>query len=261
VKIRNRRPGGSLFHYAHFLYDCLFPEVNKKVYDMGPIVYRKKVLMQTIGNFSKIYEEVMGVKNVEVDEKVFKVLKEKNILVESRYKLPSKREFDYFRSYVLGRYMVEDDQSFPQVILIERGDRRELLNDDNLRKVNNNYTTGKERREIGRIGELKEYLGRLIPYVFKVVMLEDMPFGEQVKLFYNVKMVIAAHGAAMTNMLFSKEGMVLVEVREVGWEWKYFDDIAKKCGIRLIKVDNNLDKIKSLVTSEVKRLKISGSKF
>ena len=59
------KTNGSLFHYAHFICDCLLPEINAKVYEQDKVI-RLKTVNQTIGNFSNIYEEVMGVKYEEI---------------------------------------------------------------------------------------------------------------------------------------------------------------------------------------------------
>ena len=53
IKIVNKRPDGSLYHYAHFICDCLFPEVVNGIYNYKEVI-RSKTLDQTLGNFSKI---------------------------------------------------------------------------------------------------------------------------------------------------------------------------------------------------------------
>ena len=65
IKVYNSKKGGSLYHYGHFISDCLIPEINHNLSEYDNI-YRIKNLDQTLGNFGKIYEDVMGVKNIEV---------------------------------------------------------------------------------------------------------------------------------------------------------------------------------------------------
>ena len=57
--------GSSKFQYPHFLVDVLMIEIDNNVFDYD-VVYRIKDLRNTIGNFDKIYEEVMEVKNIEI---------------------------------------------------------------------------------------------------------------------------------------------------------------------------------------------------
>ena len=73
IKIKNSRRTGSLFHYAHFICDCLFTEVVNDIF-MYKIVIREKNTNQTIGNFYKIYNEVMKSENRELLEKDFNKL-------------------------------------------------------------------------------------------------------------------------------------------------------------------------------------------
>lgn len=65
IRVQNNRDDGSLFHYAHFLCDCLFPEIINDIFKYEEVV-REKTIDQTIGNFSKIYTNVMMIKNSEV---------------------------------------------------------------------------------------------------------------------------------------------------------------------------------------------------
>jgi hypothetical protein len=44
IKVINKRTKrGSLFHYAHFLCDCLFPEIINDIYSYKKVV-REKIL-------------------------------------------------------------------------------------------------------------------------------------------------------------------------------------------------------------------------
>ena len=73
IKVVNRRIGGNMFHYAHFLCDCLFPEVIRRIYEF-PTVVRQKSIEQTIGNFHTLYTEIMKVNHMELPGESFKEL-------------------------------------------------------------------------------------------------------------------------------------------------------------------------------------------
>ena len=47
IKIKNIRNAGSLFHYAHFIIDCLFPEIINNVYNYKEVI-REKNIDQTL---------------------------------------------------------------------------------------------------------------------------------------------------------------------------------------------------------------------
>jgi len=238
------KSSGSLFHYAHFLGDCLFPEINAKLYEKG-IVYRTRNLKQSIGNFSKIYEEVMSVKNVELPPKEFEKLDDKKIKL-ARSKKPRKSEFLFFRDYIFKKLNINLDNSYPEIILIQRGERIELLSDPELIKNNNNHTTGSERREIERIEELKSFMQETFKNKFKTLVLETLSFREQVQHFYNANFIIAVHGAAITNVLFSNPRCKLLEVLG-DRTYSFFDVITHTLEINHTKCENNLEIIKNKI--------------
>ena len=197
VKINNGRCSGSLFHFPHFIMDCLFNEIRHDIYKYDT-VYRKKTLAQTLGIFSKMYEEVMGIKTVEIDEKAFNDLS-LNLIVTPRPNNPTKAEIEKFRQFIFARYQLEyvklDDiiSENTDVILIERGDRIELMLDDDLKKINTNVTTGRERREINDFDKLKTFLEQKYGDNFKSLVLEKMDYKDQIKHFKNAKMIIGIH--------------------------------------------------------------------
>ena len=74
IKIKNQRKDGSLYHYAHFICDCLFPEIINEIYNYSEVI-REKNLSQTLGNFNKIYTEVMQIKNTEINKNNYDSIK------------------------------------------------------------------------------------------------------------------------------------------------------------------------------------------
>ena len=150
IKIKNNRKEGSLYHYAHFICDCLFTEVVNDIF-IFKIVYREKIIPQTLGNFKNIYEEVMGNVNTELPKKEFDELNLETTILGNKEEYLEKEYFIKFRNYIFTRYNINEtvyDINYPEVILIERGDRIELINDEKLQRENKNITNGKERREI-----------------------------------------------------------------------------------------------------------------
>jgi len=245
IKIINKRTGGSLFHYAHFLCDCLFPEVINNI-DKYKKVVREKVIEQTIGNFNKIYEDVMSNKNIELIKSQFDILFVKTLTYKPKEYYCNKKYFDYFRSFIFRRYNINPfiyiDRYSP-IILIKRYNRINLIDDNYLKQINNNVTTGKERREINEIDSLEEYLKNKYNDNFSSVYLELMSFEEQVKVFNNSKMIICAHGAAMSNMFFCKEQTTIIEVT-CNTNWDFFDIMSKILNLNHIKChDNNLNSV------------------
>jgi hypothetical protein len=234
--------GGFLYHYAHFLCDCLYPEVVYELYRQ-PRVYRVKSLDQTIGLFSTIYEEVMNNKSIEVDKGVFDKLPDALVIVHNLRRENQNGKnlkcMPVFRNYVFQRYSINPevyDPNYPSVVLIKRGSTA-LLTDKALiaatteKKVNRN---GSKRREITDIHKVEEFLQSRATSYF----LEEQSFKEQVQIFNNAKVIILAHGAAMSNMFFCKKGTTVIEVT-CGRNWPFFDTLSKVFQLNHIKVTEN----------------------
>lgn len=241
VKVKNKRStGGSLFHYAHFLCDCLFPEIINDFFKYKEVV-REKIISQTIGNFSKIYTEVMMVKNREILPKKFNELKIATITYKNKEHYCDKIYFDKFRNFIFSRYKInhlEYKNDYPEVILIKRSGRVNLINDKYLSKLNNNPTTGKERREIDNIDNVEAYLNNKYGDAFKGLFFEKMSFEKQILYFNNAKLIICAHGAVMSNMFFCKENTKIIEVT-CEKHWGFFNKISNILNLNHIKCTTN----------------------
>lgn len=244
IKVKNQRIGGSLFHYAHFICDCLFPEIIADIFNYNEVI-REKNLNQTIGNFSKIYMDIMMVKNIELLTNDFNNLNVDTIHYKNKEKYIDKIYFDKFRNFIFERYNIKNLEynNYPKVILIKRGDRINLIDDEYLSKINTNITTGKDRREINNIIDIENFLQNKYENKFKSLYFENMPFEEQVKYFYNAKLIICAHGAVMANLFFCKEGTTIIEVT-CNTSWVFFDKISNILKLNHIKCHkNNFDSI------------------
>ena len=241
IKVVNKRKtGGSLFHYAHFLCDCLFPEIVCDIFNYKEVV-REKNIDQTIGNFSIIYEEVMMIKNTELLSNEFNKLEVETNRYNFKEEYFDKKNVDKFRFFIFSRYKInnlEYETSYPEVLLIKRGSRVNLIDDEYLKKINNNTTTGKERREIKNIEYVEKMLDTIYQTKCKSLYFEDVPFEEQVKYFNNAKLIVCAHGAVMSNMFFCKEGTKIIEV-VCGGKWIFFDEISKILKLKHVKCCKN----------------------
>ena len=239
IKVINKRKRGSLFHYAHFLCDCLFPEIINQIY-LHSHVIREKSIHQTIGNFSKIYEEVMGTRNRELLKEEFDQLATPPLIYKNKEDYSTLHNFNKFRDFIFNRYNISTIPlpNFPKILLIKRDDRIPLIDDPYLSSLNTNITTGKERREIDQIERLSEHLERTHGPNFSAVYLERISFEEQVRYFHGASFIICAHGAGMSNMFFCKSATTIFEV-VCGREWEFFDVISKTLSLNHIKCHTN----------------------
>jgi hypothetical protein len=241
IKIINERKNmkTSLFHYAHFICDCLYPEVINEIYKYEKVI-RLKNIRQTLGNFVKIYEDVMKNKSVELPEYEFHSLNIRPTILLPKSEYHSIQYMNKFRDYIFNRYNINPLvylENYPEILLVKRDSRRQLIDDPRLQTINTNISTGSERREIKDIGQVEDCL-KQYGEKFRAVYLEDICFEEQVKLFNNAKIIVLAHGAALSNMFFSKESTTILEVR-CDKDWHFFTVISKTLKLNHIRVITN----------------------
>ena len=240
IKVKNSRGGGSLFHYAHFLCDCLFPEVINDIFKYEEVV-REKNIKQTLGNFSKIYMDVMMIKNTELLSDQFNDLKVDIVLYPKKENYCDKIHVDKFRNFIFTRYKIDNlkyNDKYPEVVLVKRSDRIKLINDEYLEKINTNITTGKERREIDNIDTVEKYLQDKYTNKFRSIFFEHISFEEQVMYFNNARLIICAHGAVMSNMFFCKESTKIIDIT-CGCKWKFFDKLSEILNLEHIRCNQN----------------------
>lgn len=264
VKVYNRRSGGDLYHYAHFLCDCVLPEFLANIHERkGENVYRIKKLDQTLGNFCKIWEEIFDLKSIELHENEYNKIPDQTLTIY-RERMnggtgPNADELNRFRQYIFQRFNIDyehyDNVHYPKVLLIEREHRIELINDEELQKINKNVTTGKERREIENIEVIKEKFENIFKDDYKCVKLAGMSFQEQIKYFNNAHMIICAHGAAMSNMLFCKPNTIIIEVT-CNTDWRFFNQISKSLGLIHRKCANEVNMIVNITKSNARHINL-----
>lgn len=257
IKINNIRSNGKLFHYAHFIMDCLFNEIINDVHTHKCVI-RKKNIDQTIGEFYKIYEEVMKIKNVELSESRYETINATEIKT-ARIDNPTKEQIDKYRNFIFNRYNIQynvRDIAYPEILLIVRGNRIELIKDEQLKKQikYKNVRTGKERREIHNIDLLETYLKQQFQDIFKAVMLENLSFYEQIKYFNNAKLIIGIHGAGLANVLFCNKGATLLEIYpDADYGWHFLNNSCKVLELQHIVCANDIDVIKKKI-DEIKNI-------
>ena len=233
---------GKRFHYAHLICDCLFLEINNNVHEYDK-VYRIKNIYQTLGNFDKIYNEVMKTTNIELPIKEFNSLHISTIKPLRKVNYSDIYNIHYFRNYIFNRYSINYnlyDDSFPKILLIKRGKSKKLISDKKLEQKikTNNITSGKERREINNIDLIEKFLKNKFSQTFNAIYLENLSFEKQVKYFNNSKMIICAHGAGMSNIFFCKPKTKILEVT-CGGKFQFFDTISKKLNLIHSKCHDN----------------------
>lgn len=74
------------------------------------------------------------------------------------------------------------------------------------------------KRKAGRtIINETELLTFLEPFNFQVLALENLPVAEQASIFANAKIVIGAHGAGFTNIVFCQPNTIVIDLFAAEW--------------------------------------------
>lgn len=219
IKVINHRENinhSGLFHYKHFICDCLFPEIINNIFLYKEVI-REKNILQTIGNFSTIYKDVMNIKHTELITKDFDNLKTDIISYHPKEKYCNQKYFNIFRKFIFSRYNIQYNNTFPKIILIKK------------------YTTGKEIKDIHK---LELYMKNKYNTQFKSLYFEFLPFQQQIQYFYNANIIVSDQCDVMSNMFFCKKNTTIIQIIYDTY-WKFFDIISNILELKHIKCHNN----------------------
>ena len=81
-----------------------------------------------------------------------------------------------------------------------------------------------------RIVNEKDFYNRLRGCGFKIYVLEEMDFLDQVNLFYNSKKIISPHGAGLANLIFCSKNPEVIEIINEHYT-KVFWGLGYLCGV------------------------------
>lgn len=241
IKIKTTIESNYLFHYAHFICDFIFPLICGKNERYNEII-RIKNLNQTIGNFDKMCSEIIGKNYKEIPEQEYRYLKSKEIELPVKEKL-SINDYKYFQNYMWNKFIEkESNKKWPEVILIRRK-KQNIINIEDFEtdKFTFRSCNGSQRRDMHKIDEISDYLKLRYKDRFQEISLENTTIGYQVNLFYNAKMIVASHGAALINNFYCKPGTIIVE--SIALPWYFFDTISKNLNLKHYKCENHKEQI------------------
>lgn len=239
LKVRTSIKQNYLFHYAHFVCDFLFPFICKGYYKYLEVI-REKSLNQTIGVFGEMFKDIIQKNYEELPKEEYKSYPAKEIILPTKEEM-NKEDFIYFQKFMWNKYIfgktIEDsdykEETWPEVVLIQRTTQK-LVNIEEFetKGFGHRLNNGSERREIKEIEKVEQLLKKKFSNKVKMVSLEGTSIEYQVNLFYNAKIIVAAHGAALINLFYCKPGTIVLEAK--GLPWDFFSVISKNLSLRHI---------------------------
>lgn len=91
---------------------------------------------------------------------------------------------------------------------------------------------GRKDEKRRRLHNEDELFARLAPLGFERVSTAGKSVAEQARLFSEARLVVAVHGAALTNIVFTPPGALLIDMQSRDSPRPYFSSICATGGIR-----------------------------
>jgi len=136
-------------------------------------------------------------------------------------------------------YVVKNDatgsiQNLPTWILLWL--RKNFLNKNKTKKTpkkiyidRKDAVSGhKHMRSVLNESEVKDFL---LKKNFSIISLSDYHFKEQVKMFYNAKIIVGLHGAGFANLVFCKPKTKVIELKSLS-AGKVIENLSKKMNLK-----------------------------
>jgi len=229
---------GYITHYYHFFYGVLVPIILEVIKDENKCFY-------TIQNFGPMTRILYEIPSLNIVQKCMNNIKNNNwfIPIKAYDTFKSKFLYDERRPHLTIREknkickffndtMHEYIRSLPtyDIILIERNyEKTYSCEIDNKIKLNRftekRLSSGKGRRYIKNHKEVKTYLEKKYSNKFKNFILEKVNIYYQYLIFSKAKVIIAQHGAVLSNIIFmeSKKSTV-IEIQDLNYLKKEGED-------------------------------------
>ena len=218
--------GGNVDHFYHFLFGLLLPFLVsqkelllKKSYqfpDVGPM-NRHLAWLSELG----IDLEVDA--NQEIDKQAWSEITFKGWDHPRAYQ---SGEFELARNtlFDLMRFPKPRPNLEPRVLIVARG----LANYEGRAKTSN----GTSRRSIPNLPDLHSKLSSLVNVEF--VVLEDVSLKDQIKLFSGADLVVAQHGASLSNLVWCKPSTCIIEVTDPQIRPPFFKALAQRLSLNYV---------------------------
>ena len=208
---------GSITHFYHFFYGVLIPlilvhiNIKKDLFniygDTGPmikILYEMPFTIKVLQHIPKKCYDLIPLDSFKTQY----INKRLTLQYSEKIKI-----CDFFEKNV-PFYL--KDLIFKKIVLIERSVDQSYKYIDyskqhiELQKLG--QLSGKERRYITNHDEIVKYLNMTYPDNFINVSLERTSIYYQYLLFKNANIIIASHGASLSNVIFMKENTSVIEI-------------------------------------------------
>lgn len=138
---------------------------------------------------------------------------------------PSKNKYFFFKEFCFLEFFGAQFQGFNDEFSVTLLKNRLQLDSSLKKKVYISRGKSKSRKILNEV----DLLLMLKKYKFEVVFLEEHTVENQYRIFSEAKVIIAQHGAGLTNCLGSK-GAHIIELFNPDWPMNMYSLLVSECG-------------------------------
>lgn len=225
-KVFNICQGDSGNNYFHFIFDIL-----PKIYLLNSIIDLKKIN----------YFYVTDPKKWQI--KIFNILgiSQKKLLSSKIYKHISAEEiYAVDHPWYFNGYIQQNVKKIPKWIIYQN--RKVFLNKPKNRSKKKIFLDRSQSKynhcQIQNQNDIKDLI---IKNKFEICKPEFSSFKKQISLFYNSSVIIGAHGAAFSNIIFCKPGTKIIEIIPADHPNRKCERISKVLKLRYFRIETKPD--------------------
>ena len=247
---------GSIKHYFHFFFGVLVPLVLEYIEYKKQYEYVTFIIKNDVGPFFRVLFELP------IDIKLKEYIHVDDNLIEKKYLIPQnthvmnekslqwiKKKYaaiftnvnriifnnwikEQINNYNFFTYSPNNANNY-DIVIIERRTNPTYVSGYKVDKYKAEIfkLSGSERRCILNHSEFVENIKKVYPNK-KVINIstEYMPLFQQYYIFSNTKLVIAQHGASLSNIIFMKNKASVIEIiNQERLKENWFLDLSKEC--------------------------------
>lgn len=206
---------GSVLHYYHFLLGFLLPLVHYRYFcraDLGTCYVRDCGVM----NAHIELLAIPGVRILDNDSHAEMRLSDHSDIEYVSINGFDSPKIDYSKEMFLARdkiSMLLDMSTQSSIQRLSDGLKILMINrkpsDPFYKNLKNGSKSGSDRRSIPNFNDLVQSLSHWSP---SVVSLEGLKLNQQIQLFREHNVIVAQHGAALSNLVFCNPGTKVIEI-------------------------------------------------
>ena len=225
--VLNLAQGASGHNYFHFIFDIL-----PKIYLLNSKIDLKKVDYFYVSDPKKWQIKIFGILGIN-KKKLLSSKEYKHILAEEIYAV----DHPWYNK----GYVQKNCQKIPKWIVHKN--RKLFLNNNKKNNTNKKIFLDRSDSKYNhcQIKNLKDIKKLILEKKFKIYKPEILSFEQQINLFKDSSIIIGAHGAALSNIIFCKPGTKVIEIIPADHPNRKAERVSKILKLRYFRIKTKPD--------------------